>query len=109
MQMRVFGIVTCLLFLGAGCTASEEFPVIERDLEMGEQGFFVCSEVGTGARVYKQQTCGDDSCFQLMYDVNGSLIEEGEFGFGAMRSAETKLDDCERTTEEYFSSKVTGP
>lgn len=98
-------VVTGAVLLGAGCATEEAFPLINEDPGYGEQAYYVCADGESGARLYMSSRCGDDTCFDAIYDRFGVLIDEGEFG---MEEEEPKVhvEQCQRTTEEYFGSKV---
>ncbi|MFZ2681605.1 MAG: hypothetical protein WAZ14_00695 [Patescibacteria group bacterium] len=93
-----------LLLAGAGCTASSDFPILTGDPAMGEKGYYVCeSEHG---RIYETSQCGDDSCGRTFYS-GGVIIETVPHGPGnGDPTPETKVENCQRTTQEYFTSQV---
>ncbi len=100
-----------LLLLGAGCAPSEEdFPIVNEPVEAFETSYEVCKDPNTGARIYKTSFSGDDSGWATFYDKNGKLLEETpEMGPGAMNNLkpQTQVEDCVRTTEDYFKNHVT--
>ncbi|OGL93910.1 hypothetical protein A2258_03060 [Candidatus Uhrbacteria bacterium RIFOXYA2_FULL_41_8] len=99
-----------MILMGAGCAVvDEDFPIVNKEAEPFEDIYYICTSTETENRIYETVFCGDDSCWLSFYDQNGNLIEKTpELGPGAsnMNEPETKVEDCQRTTENYFMSKI---
>ncbi len=93
-----------------GSTAKDEsFPVINEPAESGRNAYWVCKNSDTKERMYKISYDGGDYIREGYYDKNGQAIEvHTPLGYGAVNDTgtEVKLEDCIRTTEDYFKSHV---
>lgn len=100
-----------LILLGAGCSggADDVIPVYEGDDDSFVTIYQVCEDPDSGKRIYMTSFSGDDSWWASFYDADGELIEATpEMGPGAMNNLKpnTKVENCIRTTEEYFKTKI---
>lgn len=93
-----------------GSTAKDEdFPVVNEPSKAFETSYWVCADPTTGDRIYKSHFNGDDSGWESFFDKNGNLIEATpEMGSGAMNNLQptTGVENCIRTTEDYFKSQM---
>lgn len=100
-----------LILLGAGCApaADDVIPVYQGDEDSFIDIFEVCQDPASGERIYVNSFFGDDSGWATYYDQDGVVIEKTpEFGPGSLSeyTVQTEVENCTRTTEEYFATKV---
>lgn len=102
-------LIVLYVFLLAGCAQNEHFPVLEESAEPMENTFYVCQDQVSGERIYKSSRNGEDTYWLKFYDTDSDLLEETpEIRSGTPRQYEikTKVKNCERTTKEYFESRI---
>ena len=103
-------VLFAVVLLGAGCTTNyEDFPIVNEEAPFFEDVYYVCADEETGERIYQVVFCGDDSCWSSFYDIDGLLIErtpELSVMYDNLDEQVTKVENCQRTTENYFMSKV---
>ena len=107
----IFGVVISAIGFSLLRTAPSEdfFPIVTDPKKSFETSYEVCKDSATGARVYQMSFSGDDSGWASFYDENGKLIEATpEMGPGALNNLQpnTKVENCIRTTEKYFKTRV---
>ncbi len=109
MKWVIFSIIS-LVTLGAGCSGNPtDFPIVDEPDRPFETSYKVCEDPVTGARIYKSTFSGDDSGWASFYDEGGKLIEATpEMGPGALNNLKpnTEVENCVRTTEKYFKSRI---
>lgn len=95
-----------LILVGGGCESFEKsFPIIDEPYEPFEGHYDVCADPSSGETIYKFSFYGDDSGWERYYDKNGDLIEATpEIGPYTGLKAETQVENCVRTTDDYFQS-----
>ena len=110
MKKQMFLPLVGLVLLGIGCANVEaDFPIVSEPDKPFETSYKVCEDPVTGARIYKSTFSGDDSGWASFYDESGTLIESTpEMGPGALNNLKpkTEVENCVRTTEEYFKSRI---
>jgi len=111
MNRKIFLPLLALALLGVGCASGDaDFPVVSEPDKSFETSYKVCEDPATGTRIYESSFSGDDSGWASFYDENGTLIEATpEMGPGALNDLKpkTQVENCVRTTEEYFKTRVT--
>ncbi len=109
MKKFLFASFIGLILIGAGCESIEvAFPIIDEPYEPFEDHYDVCTDPSTSETIYKFSFYGDDSGWERYYNQNGELIEiTPEVGPYTGLYATTQVENCVRTTEDYFKS-VTG-
>lgn len=109
MKRTIFSLIG-LVTLGAGCSGNPmDFPIVDEPDRPFETSYKVCEDPVTRARIYESTFSGDDSGWASFYDEDGKLIESTpEMGPGALNNLkpETEVENCIRTTEKYFKSRI---